>query len=73
MCLLMRDDYLSSCANLFLILSSKIATGHAPRRITRRRTTAPEIGAWVIIREDDDWRIISYHVTSKSPLIDQVR
>jgi uncharacterized protein (TIGR02246 family) len=28
---------------------------------------------WVIVREDDDWRIVSHHVSSKSPLIDQVR
>ena len=28
---------------------------------------------WVIIREDDNWRIVSHHVSSKSPLIDQVR
>lgn len=28
---------------------------------------------WVIVREDGDWKIVSHHVSSKSPLIDQVR
>ena len=28
---------------------------------------------WVIVREDGDWRIVSHHVSSKAPLIDQVR
>lgn len=28
---------------------------------------------WVIVREDDDWKIVSHHVSSKDPLIDQVR
>jgi hypothetical protein len=28
---------------------------------------------WVIIREDGDWKILSHHVSSKAPLIDQVR
>ena len=28
---------------------------------------------WVIIREDGDWKIVSHHVSSKAPLIDQVR
>ena len=27
---------------------------------------------WVIIREDNDWKIVSHHVSSKAPLIDQV-
>jgi ketosteroid isomerase-like protein len=27
---------------------------------------------WVIIREDGDWKIVSHHVSSKAPLIDQV-
>jgi ketosteroid isomerase-like protein len=26
---------------------------------------------WVIIREDGDWKIVSHHVSSKAPLIDQ--
>ena len=25
---------------------------------------------WVIIREDGDWKIVSHHVSSKTPLID---
>ena len=28
---------------------------------------------WVILREDGDWKIVSHHVSSKAPLIDQVR
>jgi ketosteroid isomerase-like protein len=28
---------------------------------------------WVIVREDSDWKIVSHHVSSKAPLIDQVR
>jgi len=28
---------------------------------------------WVIIREDGDWKIVSHHVSSQAPLIDQVR
>ncbi|TKW77361.1 MAG: hypothetical protein DI543_16120 [Bradyrhizobium icense] len=28
---------------------------------------------WVIVREDGDWKIVSHHVSSKAPLIDQVR
>jgi ketosteroid isomerase-like protein len=28
---------------------------------------------WVITREDGDWKIVSHHVSSKAPLIDQVR
>jgi ketosteroid isomerase-like protein len=28
---------------------------------------------WVIVREDGGWKIVSHHVSSKSPLIDQVR
>lgn len=28
---------------------------------------------WVIIREDGDWKIVSHHVSSKAPLIDQVK
>jgi len=24
---------------------------------------------WVILREDDDWKIVSHHVSSKTPLI----
>ena len=28
---------------------------------------------WVIIREDGDWKIVSHHVSSKAPLIDQVQ
>jgi ketosteroid isomerase-like protein len=28
---------------------------------------------WVIIREDGDWKIVSHHVSSTAPLIDQVR
>ncbi|KAH1679794.1 hypothetical protein KXX23_008941, partial [Aspergillus fumigatus] len=26
---------------------------------------------WVIIREEGDWKIVSHHVSSKAPLIDQ--
>jgi uncharacterized protein (TIGR02246 family) len=26
---------------------------------------------WVIVREDGDWKIISHHVSSKTPLIEQ--
>jgi uncharacterized protein (TIGR02246 family) len=26
---------------------------------------------WVIVREDDDWKIVSHHVSSKAPLIRQ--
>jgi hypothetical protein len=26
---------------------------------------------WVIVREDDDWKIVSHHVSSKTPLIEQ--
>ena len=26
---------------------------------------------WVIIREDGDWKIVSHHVSSKTPLIEQ--
>ncbi len=28
---------------------------------------------WVIVRDDGDWKIVSHHVSSKAPLIDQVR
>ena len=28
---------------------------------------------WVIVREDGDWKIASHHVSSRTPLIDQVR
>ena len=28
---------------------------------------------WVIVREDGDWKIVSHHVSSRTPLIDQVR
>ena|ERR1700754_440402 len=28
---------------------------------------------WVIVREDGDWKIVSHHVSSKAPLIGQVR
>ena len=28
---------------------------------------------WVIVREDGDWKIVSHHVSSRAPLIDQVR
>ena len=28
---------------------------------------------WVIVREDGDWKIVSHHVSSTAPLIDQVR
>ncbi len=28
---------------------------------------------WVIVREDGDWKIVSHHVSSRDPLIDQVR
>jgi ketosteroid isomerase-like protein len=28
---------------------------------------------WVIIREEGAWKIVSHHVSSKAPLIDQVR
>ena len=28
---------------------------------------------WVIVREDGDWKIVSHHVSSKAPLIDEVR
>jgi ketosteroid isomerase-like protein len=28
---------------------------------------------WVILREDDDWKIVNHHVSSKAPLINQVR
>ena len=27
---------------------------------------------WVIVREDGEWKIVSHHVSSKAPLIDQV-
>lgn len=27
---------------------------------------------WVIVREDDEWRIVSHHVSSRTPLIDLV-
>ena len=26
---------------------------------------------WVIVREDGDWKIVSHHVSSKTPLIAQ--
>lgn len=26
---------------------------------------------WVVVREDGDWKIVSHHVSSKSPLIEQ--
>ena len=26
--------------------------------------------SWVIVREDDDWKIVSHHVSSRTPLID---
>lgn len=26
---------------------------------------------WVIVREDGEWKIVSHHVSSKTPLIDQ--
>jgi uncharacterized protein (TIGR02246 family) len=26
---------------------------------------------WVIVREDGDWKIVSHHVSSKTPLLDQ--
>ncbi|WP_028345848.1 YybH family protein [Bradyrhizobium murdochi] len=29
--------------------------------------------SWVIVREDDDWKIVSHHVSSRTPLINQVR
>ena len=28
---------------------------------------------WVVVRHDGDWKIVSHHVSSKAPLIDQVR
>ena len=28
---------------------------------------------WVVVREDGDWKIVSHHVSSTAPLIDQVR
>ena len=28
---------------------------------------------WVIVREEGEWKIVSHHVSSKAPLIDQVR
>ncbi len=28
---------------------------------------------WVILREDDDWKIVNHHVSSREPLIDKVR
>lgn len=28
---------------------------------------------WVIVREDGGWKIVSHHVSSKAPLIDQMR
>jgi uncharacterized protein (TIGR02246 family) len=28
---------------------------------------------WVIVREDGEWKIVSHHVSSKAPLIDQVK
>jgi uncharacterized protein (TIGR02246 family) len=42
-------------------------------------TFAVEVGAeplvvkitWVIVREDGDWKIVSHHVSSKTPLIKQ--
>ena len=27
--------------------------------------------SWVIVREDGDWKIVSHHVSSKAPLIEQ--
>ena len=27
---------------------------------------------WVIVREDGEWKIVSHHVSSKAPLIDQL-
>jgi ketosteroid isomerase-like protein len=27
---------------------------------------------WVIVREDGEWKIVSHHVSSRAPLIDQV-
>jgi ketosteroid isomerase-like protein len=27
---------------------------------------------WVLVREDGEWKIVSHHVSSKAPLIDQV-
>ena len=26
---------------------------------------------WVIVREDGDWKIVSHHVSSKTPLLEQ--
>jgi hypothetical protein len=26
---------------------------------------------WVIVREDGDWKIVSHHVSSRTPLIEQ--
>ena len=26
---------------------------------------------WVIVREDGEWKIVSHHVSSKTPLIEQ--
>jgi uncharacterized protein (TIGR02246 family) len=26
--------------------------------------------SWVIVREDDDWKIVSHHVSSRTPLIE---
>jgi uncharacterized protein (TIGR02246 family) len=26
---------------------------------------------WVIVREDDDWKIVSHHVSSRTPLIER--
>jgi ketosteroid isomerase-like protein len=28
---------------------------------------------WVVVREGGDWKIVSHHVSSKAPLIDQVQ
>ena len=28
---------------------------------------------WVILREDDDWKIVNHHVSAREPLIDRVR
>jgi ketosteroid isomerase-like protein len=27
---------------------------------------------WVIVREDGEWKVVSHHVSSRAPLIDQV-
>ncbi len=49
------------------------STWRAPRIFSSMDQPLTVKITWVIVREDGDWKIVSHHVSSKAPLIDQVR